>query len=160
MEERINGFDKSEIMDLYHYLCIYEKFKLGDVNSLNMLWNKYPELKGLEQIITPIICNYCTRESLKVIGVVPMNNLMSMTKCRSSKLLSLMHHLRNSIAHGQIELEDDYIHLIDFGYETEKGSKIKKEVISARGKIKSSILFEMIQLITIKFKKYGENSYD
>ena len=69
-----------------------------------------------------------------------------MTKCRSSKVLSLLHHLRNSIAHGQIEQDGGYVHLIDQG----KENNVK--VFSARGKIKASTMFEMINIVNENVK--------
>lgn len=79
---------------------------------------------------------------MKVIGLVPMDNLISMTKSRSSKSLSFLNHFRNSIAHGQIEKDGNFIHLLDYGYD-----KNKKKIFSARGKIKSSLLFKIVKLI-------------
>ena len=107
---------------------------------------KYPKLKNLDEKIGGFVSNYCTRESLKTIAIKPMENLVSMTQCRSSKVLSLLHHLRNSIVHGQIEQEVGYVHLIDYGKEN------NVEVFSVRGKIKSSILFEIINIINENVK--------
>ena len=139
MEKIIHGFDANEVVELYHYLCIYES-ELKLIVSKEAFVNSFYNHKELEQLIAGIVLNYCTKESLKVIGLVPVENLVSMTKCRNTKTLSFLHHLRNSIAHGQIEKDGDYIHLIDYGYEN------NEKVYSARGKIKSNVIFEIVQL--------------
>lgn len=141
MKNSIHGFSSDEVMDLYHYLCIYEK-ELAKIESQVNLINKYPKLKDIEQLMAGIVCNFCTKESLKVIGLVPMDNLISMTKSRSSKSLSFLNHLRNSIAHGQIEKDGNFIYLLDYGYD-----KDNSKVFSARGMIKSSSLFKIVKLI-------------
>lgn len=145
MEKNIRGFNPSEVVELYHYLCIYGS-ELEHIGSQEKLIMKYPKLEDLEKKIKGFVSNYCTRESLKIIAITPMENLVSMTKCRSSKVLSLLHHLRNSIAHGQIEQEGGYVHLIDYGKEN------KAKVFSARGKILSSTLFEIINIINKNIK--------
>lgn len=146
MEEHLKGFYTHEVVDLYHYLCIYEN-ELKYIKNQECLWKQHPKLKKLEELISNFECNYCTKESLQNCALAPINNLVSMTKCKTSKVLSFLHHLRNSIAHGQIEQEEDYVHLIDYDYE--KDSKLGKmhKNYSARGKIKSSVLFEIMCII-------------
>ena len=122
------------------FLCVYVK-NLEYIGSQENFEKLCPELKKVEILMSDFVCNYCSRESLKIIGIVPVENLVSMTKCRSSKPLSFLHHLRNSIAHGQIEQENGYVHLIDYGLEN--GNK----VFSSREKIKSSTLFGIINII-------------
>ena len=139
MEKIIHGFDANEVVELYNYLCIYES-ELKLIVSKEAFVNRFYNHKELEQLIAGIVLNYCTKEFLKVIGLVPVENLVSMTKCRNTKTLSFLHHLRNSIAHGQIEKDGDYIHLIDYVYEN------NEKVYSARGKIKSNVIFEIVQL--------------
>ena len=145
MVEKTHGFSSNEVVDLYHYLCIYEN-EIQYIGNQEKLVKTYPKLQELEKTMSHFVCNYCSRESLKVIALAPMNNLVSMTKCRSSKPLSFLHHLRNSIAHGQIEMEDNYVHLIDYGYEK------NVKVFSARGKIESSILLEIIKTVIDNIK--------
>ena len=145
MEMNIHGFSQSEVAELYRYLCIYE-CELRIIGNQEKLVLKYPKLKDLDEVISGFASNYCTRESLKTIAITPMENLVSMTKCRSSKVLSLLHHLRNSIAHGQIEQEGGYVHLIDYGKENDV------KVFSARGKIKASTLFEIINIVNENVK--------
>jgi len=140
MVEDIHGFCPNEVVDLYRFFCVYVK-NLEHIGSQENFEKLCPELKKVEILMSDFVCNYCSRESLKIIGIVPVENLVSMTKCRSSKPLSFLHHLRNSIAHGQIEQENGYVHLIDYGLEN--GNK----VFSSRGKIKSSTLFGIINII-------------
>lgn len=145
MKKNIRGFSPNEIVELYRYLCIFGN-DLENIGSQKELVKKYPKLKDLEKKITGFVSNYYTRESLKTIAITPMENLVSMTKCRSSKVLSFLHHLRNSIAHGQIEQEGGSVHLIDYGKEN------KAKVFSARGIIKSTTLFEIINDINENIK--------
>ncbi len=140
MKNNIHGFNPSEVIDLYHYLCIYEN-NIAKIYSQKNLINMYPKLKDIDQLMAGIVCNFCNIESLEIIGLAPMDNLISMTKSRNSKQLSFLHHLRNSIAHGQIEKDGNFIHLLDYGYD-----KNKKKIFSARGKIKSSLLFKIVKL--------------
>lgn len=145
MEKEIHGFSQNEVTELYRYLCIYE-CELANIGNQEKLFLKYPKLKQVEENIKGFVCKYCTKESLKTIAITPMENLISMTRCRSSKVLSLLHHLRNSIAHGKIMQEDRYVHLIDYGKEN------NANVFSARGKIKSSKLFEIVSIINENVK--------
>ncbi|MBR5973148.1 MAG: hypothetical protein IK017_10920 [Paludibacteraceae bacterium] len=145
MEEKIHGFSQMEIVDLYHYLCIYVS-KLEHIENQTIFEEEYPKTKELKKTMSSFVCNNCTKESLKVIGLAPMDDLVSMTKCRSSKTLSFLHHLRNSIAHGQLEQEGGYVFLIDYGFED------STKVFSARGKIKSSTLFEIVHIINNNIK--------
>ena len=151
MVTTINGFTEKEVVNLYRFLCIYES-ELGKIGNQEAFEKKFSKLKDLEKLMSSLTCNYCSRESLNIVGIVPMNNLVSMTKCRTSKILSLLHHLRNSIAHAQIEQEKGYVSLIDYGYEKDKKSKTEKKVFSARGKIKTKTLFEMILIIMDNIK--------
>ena len=150
MVEIIHGFSPNEVVDLYRYLCIYES-EMQHIGNQENLVKKYPKLQELEEKRSHFVCNYCNRESLKVIALAPKDNLVSMTKCRSSKTLSFLHHLRNSIAHGQLEMEDGFVHLIDYEYEN------NVKVFSARGKIESSTLFEIIKTIINNINCHEEN---
>ena len=144
--EHIKGFCPKEIFDLYRYLCIYE-CDLGCIEKQEDLWKQHPDLKELEDLMLTLNCNYCTQEYLKNCFFAPVNDWLSMTKCRNSKILSLLRHLRNSIAHGQIEQEEGYVHLFDYAYEKDHISEKRNKIFSAMGRIKSSILFELIHII-------------
>lgn len=144
MQKVIHGFIPNEVVDLYHFLCIYES-KIKDIPNQKVLEEKFPKLKKSRKLMSNIICNKCNQKSLNFIGIVPMENLVSMTYSKSSKFLSLLHHLRNSIAHGQLEKEGEFISLIDYEYETRNG--IKEKTFSSRGKIESTILLKFIHQI-------------
>ena len=144
MESLIHGFSPKEVVDLYRYLCIYES-ELGKVAKLEVFKQQYPKLKRLDNLMSSFVCNECNIEALSNIGIVPMDNLLSMTYSKSSKLLSLLYHLRNSIAHGQIEQENGFVFIIDYKKDYKKGNGIKR--FSARGKINSTTLFEIIGII-------------
>ncbi len=140
MEKTIHGLKPKEVMELYHYLCIYE-CEFARMKNQTELERKYPQLTEVKSKLEAFTCNECNRESLQVVGLVPMDNLVSMTNTKGSKFFSFLYHLRNSIAHGQIEKDGDYIYLTDFTFIDEV------KVFSARGKIEASILFEIIQSI-------------
>lgn len=140
MEEKTHGFATNEVVDLYRYLCVYET-ELDHIGNQGNLEKAYPELKKIKEFMSNFVCKTCTIDSLKVKGYVPEDNHVSMTKCKSSKTLSFLHHLRNAIAHGQIKQENGFVHLIDYG------KKNNTKVLSARGKIKSSTLFKITNII-------------
>ena len=110
MADTIKGFSPEEVLEIYRFLCIYEE-KLEKVDSRKKLEETYPELTELNRLMSGFTCNYCTVKSLGTIGLVPMDNHVSMTNCRSSKLLSFLHHLRNSIAHGLLEKEGNNVYI-------------------------------------------------
>lgn len=141
MKKVIHGFTSDEISDLYHYLCIYES-RLSQANNLNEFKTIFPKYQKLIDLMSTFTCNKCNREELKIVGIAPLDNLVSMTWCKSSKLQSFLHHLRNSIAHAQIEQENGFVSIIDYGFEN------NEKVFSARGKIKSTTLFRIIRTIT------------
>lgn len=145
-ENILKGFCPQEIVDLYRYLCIYEK-ELKYIQNQECLWEQHPDLKELEDLILALNCNYSTQKYLKNCFFVPVNDWVSMTKCRSSKIQSFLHHLRNSIAHGQIEQEEGYVHLFDYAYEEDRVSGEKIKIFSMMGRIKSSVLFELIHIV-------------
>lgn len=140
MTNTINGFSPNEVVELYHYLCVYVS-KLEHLGSQDQFEKHYPKLKGIKKVMSSFVCNYCTIESLKTVGIVPMENLVSMTKCRTSKTLSFLHHLRNSIAHSQLKKEGEFVEIID--YKLEKGNK----VFSASGKVHTITLFEILSFV-------------
>ena len=145
MEDKIRGFSPDEVVELYHYLCVYES-ELKRVENLEIFKTKYPRLNTpLETLMGTLICNECNIETLSYVGIVPMDNLVSMTYTKGSKLLSLLYHLRNSIAHGQIEQDSDYVFIIDYKIDYKSGKSVKR--FSARGKVKSSTLFKIIDII-------------
>ena len=140
MEKTIHGFKPKEVMELYHYLCIYECV-FARMNKQSELEQKYPQMTEAKSKLEAFTCNECNRESLQVVGLAPMDNLVSMTNTKGAKFFSFLYHLRNSIAHGQIEKEGDFVYLTDFTFTN--GVK----VFSARGKIEFSILFKIISFI-------------
>ena len=140
MGNKFRGFSNSEIVELYKYLCIYEGV-IKNIGSQKELMTTYPNLKELEILRSSFACSKCTRNYLSSVGILSLNNLVSMTSSRSSILLSFLNHLRNSIAHGLIEREGGYVHFSDYLLD----NKIKR--FSANGKIKSSVTFKIIQII-------------
>lgn len=149
MESKIHGFSPNEVADLYNYLCVYES-ELKRVENLEVFNIKFPWSKKLEAPMDTLICNECNIETLSFVGLVPMDNLVSMTYTKGSKLLSLLYHLRNSIAHGQIEQESGFVFIIDYKIDYKSGKDVRR--FSARGKVKTSTLFKIIDIINTNIK--------
>ena len=142
MEEKILGFEKQEIVVLYHYLCVYEK-KLKSLDSNKKLFKEYPAIERIESLLDALNCKEYNSDSREITDKGFGSYYVAMTWSRSSKLTSFLHHLRNAIGHGRIEQQEDYIELKD--YDTPKMKNI-----TAQGRIKPSVLFEIINFINNK----------
>ena len=66
---------------------------------------------------------------MPAMGLLALPNILYMTNSKNSKVLSFLTHIRNSIAHGQIMKEKDYIHIIDYS----ENKNNKRENIHSKG---------------------------
>lgn len=146
MKKQLKGFCEQEVFDLYKYLCVYEN-RISKLKSSKEIYNQYPQLKGLEDIINLFTINYANDEAMQFLGIFVPKGFVYCTNTKSSKIYNFLYHLRNSIAHGQIEKDNEQIFLIDYKFAKDKRSKKPKKIFSGRGNLDSSIVFKIIEKI-------------
>lgn len=145
MSKSLKGFTEAEVFDLYKYLCIYEN-KIRILKNLTEVYRKYPKLKDLECIMNQFVLNYATDDMMHAVGLFVPKGVVYCTNTKSSKAFNFLYHLRNSIAHGQIEKDNQYVLLIDYKLEKSKGGK-REKVYSGRGNLNSSVVFQIVKII-------------
>lgn len=138
----INGFGDKEIFIFYSFLCRYEK-KINAIETSNELISNFPNLQKFDKLISDFTCKLTTREDMPIMGLLALPNTVYMTNSKRTKTLSFLKHLRNSIAHGQIMKEVNYIHITD--YREDKSTKEK--VYTARGKVEVPKIEAILNLI-------------
>lgn len=112
MEQLINGFTGEEIYDLYAFLNVYEQKKIKCLLDGDAL-AKYPTLSEIKKIISTFQTEEKTKSELKQIAGDSLNNEIYFT-AYSSKMLGVLYHLRNSIAHAKISKEGNIVCIEDF----------------------------------------------
>ena len=146
MKELLNGFSQQEVFDIYKFLYIYEN-KIKSLKNEADIYNHYPQLKGIEDYLDKFKIHYANDEAMQVLGIHIPKGFVYCTRTKSSKMYNLLYHLRNSIAHGQIEKENDCVNLIDYYFVKTKKNRKPEKRFSGRGKLDSSIIFDIIKLI-------------
>lgn len=146
MKIQLKGFSEQEVFDLYKYLCVYEN-KINILKNSTEIYNQYPQLKKIEEIMNQFTMNYSNDEAMQVFGSFVPKGFVYCTNTKSSKVYNFLYHLRNSIAHGQIEKDIDNVLLIDYKFAKDRGSKKSKKIFSGRGNLDSSIVFKIIGII-------------
>ena len=138
----INGFNEDKLFILYAYLCRYEH-KIKGINTLKELTSMDPNLHKLESLISSFSCHIVKRESMPAMGLLALPDILYMTNSKNSKVLSFLTHIRNSIAHGQIMKEKDYIHIIDYS----ENKNTKEKIYTARGKVEIPKIEAILDLV-------------
>ncbi len=101
--KRINGFDEKQVFEMYNYLLAYEDCGIIKYKSTKALLLDHPELSELETVTGIIKCRKSNAYEMKGIDFKSLKNEIYFTK-KYNNLLSLLNHLRNSIAHcGVVE---------------------------------------------------------
>ena len=149
--KKLKGFCEQEVFDLYKYLCVYEN-KINILKSSTEIYNQYPQLKELEDIMNLFKMNYSNDEAMQVLGIIVPKGFVYCTNTKSSKVYNFLYHLRNSIAHGQIEKDNDQVLLIDYKFAKDRNSKKLKKIFSGRGNLDNSIVFKIIEIINNTIK--------
>ncbi|MBQ6423561.1 MAG: hypothetical protein IJJ90_08485 [Prevotella sp.] len=142
----LKGFNEQEVFKLYKYLCIYEN-KIKTFRNSTEVYNNYPKLKNLDDIMSLFTVNYANNGAMQVFGVFVPKGFVYCTNTKSSKMYNVLYHLRNSIAHGQIEKDNDQIYLIDYKYVKDRRHNNLMKIFSGRGNLEASIIFQIIELI-------------
>ena len=146
MKKQLKGFSEQEVYDLYKYLCIYEN-KIKILKTSTEIYKQYPQLNIIEETLNLFTINYSNDEAMQILGIFVPKGFVYCTNTKSSKVYNLLYHLRNSIAHGQIEKENEQVLLIDYKFAKDRSSKRLRKVFSGRGNLDSSIVFKMIEII-------------
>ena len=146
MENKIKGFSKDEIFDLYQFIVVYE----SDIKNCKVdnVAKKYPDfstqkwkkiLEGVEHEHVKQNAHYKQNP--------PKNTLWD----RNSQLARdcVTRHIRDAIAHSMIEQDSksSCVSLSDIYPETKKG-KHKKGDYSAKYSLDSNIFWQIIQIFT------------
>ena len=144
--EKLKGFEKLEVFKLYNFLCIYET-KISILKNSTEIYNHYPQLKCLEKYVNQFNINYANNEAMQVLGVFVPKGFLYCTNTKYSKIYNFLYHLRNSIAHAQIEKEKGQVYLIDYTLTKDSESGLKTKKFSGRGNLDCTEVFEIIEII-------------
>lgn len=144
MEQEINGFERHELFVLYIFLNAYENKRLKYLKEGELLL-KYPSMKDVHTIISSICTDEKTKAELKQVDINTLNNEFYFTS-HCSKMLGVLYHLRNSIAHANIRKVNDDVYIEDFNT-----SKTNPEH-TAKGKLSFKTIEEIVE-ITKKIMK-------
>jgi len=113
-QNKINGFEESQVFQLYAYLVAYEESGIEKYESTKALINEHPELANIGQAAKPVICHKSINQKMKEIDFKVLTNEIYLTKNKGNLLLSFLAHLRNSIAHGNTVEHQGRVLVTDF----------------------------------------------
>lgn len=140
MEKLINGFNPQEVYQLYAFVESYETAGIKSYKTQTSLFNEHPELKDLTLVLKKVKCHYSNSKEMKSIDIKTMNNEIYYTEYQIGHLLSLLYHLRNSIAHACAIKHGTKTLITDF--------KVKRPTeFSARGRISLDIINEFTHIL-------------
>jgi len=135
------GFSEDEIVLLYRFICKYEENKKRIEGEA--LTACYPNSSHWAEFINPeSIKTKKAREMQKNAGKISSNDQIEQTKSKtnsepkSSKIVSLLSHLKSSVSNGHIEKNGDSVQFSDY----HNGN------INAIGRVSSDRFFSFIKL--------------
>lgn len=146
MNKKLKGFDEQEVFKLYNFLCVFES-KISILKNTTELYKHYPQLKCLGEYVKQFKINYANDEAMQVLGVFVPKGFLYCTNTKSSKTYNFLYHLRNSIAHAQIEKDKGQVHLIDYKLVKDNNSGVITKKFSGKGNLDSAVIFEIIEII-------------
>lgn len=115
MEEiKINGFDKTQIFQLYSYLVAYEDSGIEKYKSTKAMLSEHPELSDLGNIAKVVKYNKANAQEMRGLNFKSLTNEIYQTKNKQNNILSFLAHLRNSIAHGYAQEHEGQVLITDF----------------------------------------------
>jgi hypothetical protein len=140
MKSCINGFNPEEIFQLYAFVEAYETAGIKSYNKQTCLFQEHPELKGLLLVSKNVKCHKSCSEAMKSLDFKAMDEEIYFIKNKQSNLLSLLKHLRNSIAHACAVKHENKVLITDF--------KVTRPVdFSARGRVSFDIINQFTQVL-------------
>lgn len=125
-----NGFNSGEIVDLYKFLCVYEKIE--PFRKDDCLERIYPTLS--EKLFS-LLCQLPLKSD-NCITIVKDDLNIKYTPAHRTKYTAFLYHFRNAIAHGRV-YKKDQLEIKDFDNST----------LTAYGLIDSKIGDEIIKLL-------------
>ena len=135
----INGFTPNEICSLYSFLNVYEQKKIKHFKE-NILLSKYPSLVDVKNIIKAFTAEEKNIDELSLIDSDDLVEEFYYTKYKS-KMLSVLYHLRNSIAHAKISKTNDVVSIEDF-----EANKTNSRH-TAKGKVSYASIEKIVNII-------------
>ncbi|MBR1902572.1 MAG: hypothetical protein IJ826_06320 [Bacteroidaceae bacterium] len=99
-QSNINGFNESQIFQLYAYVVAYEDSGIVRYESTKAMLKEHPELSEVEKVVRMVRLRNAKYETMKDVDFKTLQNEVYHTKSKGNMLLSFLAHLRNSIAHG------------------------------------------------------------
>ena len=141
-EELLNGFSSSDVFRLYKFLCIYES-KLVKLKKSESLFAAFPQLEdAMKGFIKRFTYNQVQKDDMQAEELEIPVGVFYCTKSKSQPV-GLLYHIRNSIAHGQIERNEQIINLVDYDFD----ENTKSRFFSGRGVFDSGLFFEIIDFV-------------
>ena len=136
----INGFGAEEIFQLYAFVEAYETIGIKSYKTQTSLIRQYPELSDLLSVLKKVKCHYAKPAEMKTIDFKSLENEIYFTEYHIGRLLSLLYHIRNSVAHAYIIKYGDSALITDH--------KVQRPVdFSARGKVSLSVINEFTEIL-------------
>lgn len=136
----INGFCAEEVFQLYAFVDAYETIGIKSYQTQTSLFRTHPELTDLLLVLAKVKCHYAKPVDMKTIDFKNLENEIYFTEYQIGYLLSLLYHIRNSIAHACIVKSADAALITDF--------KVYRPVdFSARGNISLNIINEFTEIL-------------
>ena len=138
-QKNINGFSQKEIYTLYSFLNIYEHERIKYMNQTE-LFEKYPHIFEIIKAMESFRYEEKTKDKLKEIDINSITNEFYFTE-HKSKILGVLYHLRNSIAHAKIRKVGSDVYIEDFDI------KIESPEHTAKGKISFKAIEDIQKII-------------
>lgn len=136
----INGFSPEEIFQLYAFLESYETAGVKNFQTQRALFREHPELTDLTVVIAKVKCHISSSAQMMQIDIKSLKNEIYFTEYQSGNILSLLYHVRNSIAHACAVKHGDSVLITDY--------KVSRPIdFSARGRIDLEIINEFTNIL-------------
>ena len=140
LANRINGFCAEEIFKLYAFVEAYETIGIKSYQTQSSLFRTHPALTDLQLVLKKVKCHYAKPVIMKTIDFKTLENEIYFTEYQIGYLLSLLYHIRNSIAHACIMKFGNAVLITDY--------KVHCPVdFSARGNISLNIINEFTEIL-------------
>lgn len=147
MAEKIKGFSKDEIFELYRFVGIYE----SDINGkrISEISKKYPKFaKNKWNKIKTNLTHLSVMHQEGYKGVVPPNTLFD----GENGIVQprVVTHIRNAFVHNTLEKESHYpcVFLTDTYNTSDRKGKYKKGDVSARYFFDEATFWKIIRIFT------------
>ena len=140
MAKCINGFNLEDVFQLYAFIEAYEVAGIKSYQTQTRLFKEHPELQDVLLVMKKVKCHYSNSEEMKSYDIKRMEEEIYLTEYQTGQLLSLLYHLRNSIAHACAVKHGTKVLITDY--------KVSKPVdFSARGRIALETINEFTSIL-------------